>query len=429
MLKATLIASLFLLFNCVETLAQSDFRPGYVVRPEGDTLRGLVDYQSAQRSAVGCRFRTDAAQAVQEFVPGTALGYGFVGASRYEARLTPLAEVAAPSLPAQLQFVEIIVHGPISLYARRDLQRHDHYYIRGAGATSSTEPLQELRRLNETIINAKGQKFERYNNEYVAVLAQAFKSCPQEQLRVNQVQFGLRFFVDAVTRYNACVNTTPDSLLPQNPTLASRSGRLHLEVLAGVHRSTLRVDNDQLSLNGPYKSGFSPVLGLAAGYNLSKISKKLSFRLEALYDRQAYDGVYTYQSRSTNNTFREEARLRLQYIRIPVLFRYSLPKGAVRPFVQVGISGAFALQRQVESRNILVDFGSNPQFSVWKPALETRKIEQGFVAGIGASAGRLAGRSFGAEFRAEITNGFSAIVSSGTTVKRFSALLSYDLTK
>ncbi len=428
MLKTTLLSFVLLLWGSSWANAQSDFRPGYVVKLGGDTLKGLVEYQNAQRSALLCRFRASKEQDVQEFLPSAALGYGVMGANSYEARLTPMAEVETPLLPAQQQFVEVIVRGPISLYARRDAQRRDHYYLRGAGA-GNPDALQELRRLNETVFNANGQKFVGYKNEYITVLAQAFAACPREQLRVNQVQFGLNFFTQAVNRYNACVDSTPGSSLTQTTALSRRSGRLHLELMAGAHVATLRVDNDRLSLNGPYNSGIQPVVGLAVGYNLSKLSRKLSFRLEALYDRQAYDGEYAYQFMSTNTTFKEEARIRLQYIRLPVLFRYTLPKGAVRPFVQVGISGAFALQNQIESRRTLVDFGTNPQFSEWKPALESRKFEQGFVAGVGMSAGRVAGRNFSAELRAEITNGFSAIVSSGTTVKRFSALLSYDLTK
>ncbi|MGI4863169.1 MAG: hypothetical protein ACRYFZ_04550 [Janthinobacterium lividum] len=58
MKKLYVVVAFGLGWACPATVqAQVDFRPGYIVRPAGDTVRGDIDYRDARFNARQCRFR------------------------------------------------------------------------------------------------------------------------------------------------------------------------------------------------------------------------------------------------------------------------------------------------------------------------------------------------------------------------------------
>jgi hypothetical protein len=55
--------------------AQTDFRPGYVIKTEGDTLWGSVDYRGSELMSSVCTFRNDKDGSVQKFTPNQIVAY------------------------------------------------------------------------------------------------------------------------------------------------------------------------------------------------------------------------------------------------------------------------------------------------------------------------------------------------------------------
>ena len=56
--------------------AQPDFREGYVINNQGDTLRGTIDYRGDLMMGSICRF-LDPAGRIQEFSPDSIASYRF----------------------------------------------------------------------------------------------------------------------------------------------------------------------------------------------------------------------------------------------------------------------------------------------------------------------------------------------------------------
>ena len=75
-----------------EALAQTDFRPGYIIQLAGDTVRGEIDNRSAVRNATECRFRQGT---VRELAPAELLGYGLTGTKVYRTRTVTVPDSAA----------------------------------------------------------------------------------------------------------------------------------------------------------------------------------------------------------------------------------------------------------------------------------------------------------------------------------------------
>ena len=67
----------FLLFSSMHLVAQSDFRQGHLITLKGDTLTGLIDYQSDNKLCKRCRFKASKADRVKAFNPAELKGFQF----------------------------------------------------------------------------------------------------------------------------------------------------------------------------------------------------------------------------------------------------------------------------------------------------------------------------------------------------------------
>ena len=97
-------------------------------------------------------------------------------------------------------------------------------------------------------------------------------------------------------------------------------------VKAGLNYATLSGDIEETD----------GLLGFAVGGFLNvKINEKVSFQPELLYSRQGTGSKETETSGTT--TFKTDAKLRLDYLNIPLMFRFEVAKGfAVEAGPQIG---------------------------------------------------------------------------------------------
>jgi hypothetical protein len=63
------------IFTITFLKAQTDFRPGYVIKTVGDTLWGAVDYRGAELMGRICAFRNETNGIVQKFTPNDIVAY------------------------------------------------------------------------------------------------------------------------------------------------------------------------------------------------------------------------------------------------------------------------------------------------------------------------------------------------------------------
>ena len=117
------ITALVLTFFSLFLQAQTYFKPGYVIKSEGDTLFGEVDYRGGARMSRICTYRHSAKDSVRRFSPDELLGYRFPESKYYVSKLVDGKKV----------FLEYLVNGRVSVYYLKDERDEDHYYIEKEG--------------------------------------------------------------------------------------------------------------------------------------------------------------------------------------------------------------------------------------------------------------------------------------------------------
>lgn len=414
-----------LLLAAAPVVAQTNFRPGYVLPLAGDTLRGEVDSRGAQRNARLARFRPAPGAAVTEYSPRQLRGYGLTGDRLYQAETVVLTDslqrqtllnVTADTL-RRPSFLEVLVQGPASLLYLRDERNNDHYYLKMQG-----QPVQELVQTTRQVVDA-GVTYQRKSDEFRRTLAASMQQCMAVQPVITTVRYDQAGLIRVVRSYNECVGGV--SALPAS---ASRKNHVRLGVVAGGESSRMQLDYNYLGLPTTInmQGDAQLVVGLTLNIRLTGLNKNISARLEALYEKQRYESGPVIPANITQG---REFRIALTSIRLPLLVRYTYPKGSIRPFAQVGYSFSHLSRADNEVREVYRNTTGGYDYAAWRPFIAPRKLEQGIIGSLGLTTAWENKRNLAVEARYERSDGFSESVGIGSRINRLYLLLSYDLTK
>jgi hypothetical protein len=396
--------------------AQVDFRPGYIVQLAGDTVRGEVDYRDTRSNMTQCRFRPNSGASITTYQPAELRAYGLSSEHK-------LYQAIAPASSAPKYFLEVLVSGPAKLYFWRDDERADHYYV-----ATEAFPLTEL---VQRKVLLEQQRVLQEQNIYRNTLAQALPGCPAAQAQLPALRFTARDLARTVLAYNQCFAPQPATPVAEVVTGQPKGSKVQFGIIAGAQSTTMRVKyDDQFSKDNTLEFGpkFTPVVGLSLNLPLTVLSRKLSLETELFYDGQHYDqtytkttyggGVYSSASRYTFN---------MVYLRLPLLLRYTYPKGRVRPFLEAGPTLDYALK--FRSEVVMSDPQGNPY-----PATEffpnnVRHLQEGLAGGAGVQFDYLQGRHAALLVRYEADNGWTTGQGLDTWSNRFYGMVTFGLTK
>jgi hypothetical protein len=118
--------------------AQSDYRPGYIITLNGDTIHGKIDYRDADDMGRRCLFEAaDGTKTV--YAPADIAGYRFPNSKYYVSR----------TLNGLKYFLEYLIQGRLDVYYLRT-GGADHYYIEKEDQSlTEVPPMQAIEVVNE----------------------------------------------------------------------------------------------------------------------------------------------------------------------------------------------------------------------------------------------------------------------------------------
>lgn len=299
--------------------AQKNFRPGYILSLNGDTVRGEVDARSGHRMASLCVFRPAAGAPQVQYAPDALRGYGLLAGARYESCSLP---ATANTLP--LLLLQVLAQGSATLYTYNDEASRTRYFFRKGSSGAVTELVQKT----ENIHGTSGVVEER-TYPFRQVLSQAFADCFAVQPLLPKAELAESKLVAIFDRYNTCNSAAPVA----RPSLV-RKATVHFGLVLGVQQGGSTLDDlGEVSL----KSDLRSVVGVGMLFHPATFNEKLAFRVEALYQVQLLKGNYLRTNiggASLSST--READIMLKTLRIPLMLRYNLLLGRVQPYLQAG---------------------------------------------------------------------------------------------
>lgn len=291
--------------------AQTDFRPGFVVKKTGDTLYGQIDYRGDLLMSSVCTFKNNASS-IEQFTPDDLMSYRFIDGKYYTSRLVDNKSV----------FLEYLVKGIVSMYYIRD-ETADRYFIDKVDI-----PLTELP-YDEGIRMVDFKNYESISNKHIGLLNYFMQDAPDFRERIQRIEKPEhRNLIKLAEDYHKAVCPSGDCITY----IKDKSlFKIFPELILGVGRG--RRVNDEIK----------PAFGVIGHIWLPRTSENLYLRTGIWYSPVA---VPSY----TKN-----------FVKIPVQIEYIYPKGKFRPRVAYGLNLFPNLPKAnvLNSRTVSLNLGGN----------------------------------------------------------------------
>jgi hypothetical protein len=312
---------LLLLLSFHPADAQKDFRAGYIITLQKDTIEGLIDYSLAKIKAGNCEFKTVEPRAKETSVydAQNITGFGFSEEDiYYESFRLPRSGNKSPKV-----FAKVLIKGRADL-----LSYDDNFYLQKDTVREKIEKVL----LKES--NVAGGRYVYAHKAYIGTLNRHLSDCLPARLLSGDVAYAEKDFVDVLKKYSACANSTY-RLYNRRP--KSRFARYH--VVAGLNNSRLKYPDAELDIFNPDKNFF---FGGGATVSLNKISEHIFLTAEATYNYNKYHGKK--EGYEVSGPVQKDYLLEVSVVKVPIAIRLDFSKGNFTPYLKAGITPFFPLR-------------------------------------------------------------------------------------
>jgi len=307
------IIAAFLALGYAAVKAQGDFRKGFIVKNDLDTIRGFVDYRWKFSNERVCHFKEELKSRKIKFTPSEIRSYGITGVHTYVS--IRLKDYSAP------RFIQEIVNGKIEL-----LFSDRSYYIK---TDSILLKIPKPNRKEIVYVEGNGN-FQKIDKRYVKFLDSLFKDCA---ITAKDTEYNEAHLGSIVRKYNVCKGNTAPQI--------TKSGKPFIKVgfhaaygigkfsVGGIDRYGARGYIDSYRTFG-YNQKLSTFGGAGIDFYFPRISNNLSFELDLFIQDIAY---LVYRQADA----REEFDITTSAVKVPIAVCFNFLPGNNTPYVKAGL--------------------------------------------------------------------------------------------
>ncbi|MGC3943756.1 MAG: outer membrane beta-barrel protein [Chryseolinea sp.] len=373
-MKASLFTALAFVI-CIPAFSQADYRNGFVITQNRDSISGLVNFRDGGKSYSNCDFKKSADAAVTSYGPKDLIAYGFVGDKRFETKTIKDGD------KEEAYFLELVAHGKMRLY-----QMRDRYWVQKDGAE-----LIELEN-NTKDQYVDGQRVLRSDNKHIATMNMLMTDCADASDLVRNLKMEKRSLTKAVNGYNKCVGGSSVVFQEKKPWAELKFG-----VGGGVNFSSLEFKDPQgaaFAIAGTTKAT-AMMIGVTLDVVSPRVSERFAFTIAAYYSPISYTVDSKYHPGDDYMT------MDLDQVKVPVGLKYLFKGGRVVPYINLGGSFNF----NAKSKVTWYETSQSPIIEFLQEDFEVKPVELGFWGGVGTNIPISSKLGIQVEFRYEHTNG------------------------
>ena len=298
--------------------AQNNYRPGFIITVQKDTIYGEIDYRTDKMNAKRCVFQSQGNDTEPvTYHPFEILGYRFTDDGKYYVSKNIELKYGV-STPV---FLEYLLQGMKSLYYYETEDNIPIYFVEDNNTLVKIDAPKLSKQA--TNIQFKGQ-----TDRYIPLLHYAFKDCPSLAPQIDRARFSRKEMIKITKEYHYAMCTSNEDCIEFEAKEDKRSIQLDITPYVGV----IQYNVPSGSPIGLYSS---PELSYLAGVTLAISNKRWMSSLSGCFD-VSFSRI-TSSARSLNNEnsstiFKHSGTMFSGKLGI----RYTYPKGMARPFVELG---------------------------------------------------------------------------------------------
>jgi hypothetical protein len=306
-------------FDC---FSQADFRTGYVITNDLDTIHGLIDYRSESRSANFCVFRKSFSTPAITYYPGDIFGYRYAGDKYYVSREVNLEGIN------KIYFLEYLFNGIVSIYFFMEGNR-EYFLLESAAGELHFLTNEEVDRYFED----KG-RYKISSNKYIGQLRYIFSDYPELQRKIDRSKLSHTSLITIANEYHQYICPDEECII-YSRNLPAVS--LQLALFSGLNVTGMSFSGYPFFANLGSINSNSPSVGGLLKISLPRVHEKFTIPISFEYGRSYYH-KYTENSFSSNYLGNEyhDVHISSNHLKLCTGLSYTYPTGKVRPSLSAG---------------------------------------------------------------------------------------------
>jgi len=372
------LALTILIFFVVK--AQSDYRPGYIITLQGDTINGLIEFRGDKENAKDCVFKKSANLGKVTYKPNQIKFYRFVDGKYYLSSVSLNYKFNNPV------FLEYIFKGPISIFYYPD-DIKDHYF------TTKDTSIIELDHHNRLTGNAEEDNLILSKHEkFKAQLKFLFQNQPILFGNIDRIDCNSKDLITITKQYQKL--SYPSEELVHYEKKTGGKIKFKFGVLSSVGLSNLSSPPYDMYISDyletkylNFKPSFTYEIGAMVNMYLDYTARnKFCFQLSPTLNLVNYS---SYEESSLYPLlYVYKLDIRYTTLKIPLLLKYSFYSSnrSILPFIKLGPGVAIYLSQKGNYEYYSVPLsGYTGQPSVFNKPLNqvTNPICKYLMAGVG----------------------------------------------
>lgn len=318
-MKVSFKGVVFFLSLCLSTIisasAQSNFRDGYVITLENDTINGQVALRPNSKNYESCLFKSNSV--IVEYFPNQLLEFGYDDDKVFSSQIR------------KEYFAEVLVLGELSLFKSERM-----YHLKKGETVSDLEATKKR--------DEDGSKMRFVKNErWRGILSYLISDCMEisDTLATNAT-FNDKSLSNIIIKYNKCRGTGFTEYGINKPWTFIELGAMVSFVRSGIHRKS---ESSFFNYLDESYSSIDPSFGLLFSVYSPRISENLSLQTEVHYIKSSYQELVV-----LNEVFSEyhDSFIDLTTISIPVSIKYTFPKEKFDFYLESGMSYDYHLKAE-----------------------------------------------------------------------------------
>lgn len=339
-MKKYLFTCLILLTGFLTAHAQSNYRSGYIITNDGDTLSGWVDYRTDAINAAVCKFKPTLIDKETVFYPGQIAGYRFADGGKYY-----ISKEITIKESRRTVFLEYLAQGIMNLYFYdNEADNSCSYFFEDENGKMTAVSKKQ----DEVVEDKEGITRKVVDDSYKGMINYLFREYEPVKNETLQIKYTHKSMLDLLKGYQNQVCTTQQEC----NVFETKPDKLYLKTTFSVYGG---VDCARFyhNFSDVYKYErihfCSPIIGVKTSFKIPRWNKSFSLQLDfslnklnlelnnvytdtlhkfSVYDREL--GIKNYYTDRISFTF-DEFNLTLNYG-----IKYTYPKGFIRPSLEIG---------------------------------------------------------------------------------------------
>ena len=315
-MKIISISIIISLITEISAFCQTEYRNGYIVNNQNDTVVGLIDYRGDVYNSKQCRFKLPFSEEFIDYAPNEIQEYRFADSKLYVSKEVEIED------KTENYFLECLIKGELTVYFLRTRDNDDYYFI------ESDEGLL-LAENNESIItNEYGDKYYRKSNQYKGVFKYQLRDQGTVLYKdIDNLKYDRDAIIDLSKKYHVMVCDSYECIIYEKQFPERRN---FFGVSASWGNQSFNYGKSYTEFGGNLSPYWSVSLDFKT--NMVKLSERVFFEVKLSYQNMQVNTPY-----ETLNNLNGNISFKMNGERLKAGYSYVFPDQVFKPLFGVGM--------------------------------------------------------------------------------------------